>query len=173
MRRQKKKSEVLEPRDNRFVAEFLKSGNATASAEIAGFGHAWAHNAAYRLLRRQPIVDRIKKAQEEVMKEAKYDLKAAMDQAQEAIEFAKLSPQGANAYVKAVELRAKLSGLLIERTEITTTPFSINIGRYDTPKVIESEVVDTVMKLTHDQNEKRKNEENEEQELLDQGEDVI
>jgi hypothetical protein len=48
---------------------------------------------------------------------ARYDIAVAMQEANEVIEFAK-KKGNAMAYCKAVELRAKLSGLLIDRVQV-------------------------------------------------------
>lgn len=50
---------------------------------------------------------------------ASYVVGTAMDEALDGMEFAKAT-KNATAYVKAVELRAKLSGLLIDKVEVFT-----------------------------------------------------
>jgi hypothetical protein len=50
---------------------------------------------------------------------AAYDFARAMQEAQEVIDFAKLN-KNAMAYFKAVEHRAKLNGLLIDKVEVVT-----------------------------------------------------
>lgn len=60
-----------------------------------------------------------------------HNLEKAMAEAEEAMRFAK-ETENANAYVKAVEHRAKLNGLLVDRQEVKQVGFTIQIaGIYD------------------------------------------
>lgn len=56
----------------------------------------------------------LEKAKARAIETVKLTVEKALDEAQEAIEFAKKT-DNANAYVKAVELRAKISGLLEDK----------------------------------------------------------
>ena len=59
---------------------------------------------------------------------AVYDLATAMREAEDVCAFAKLH-KNAMAYCKGTELRAKLSGLLIERVEIATVDLTDALAR--------------------------------------------
>lgn len=61
------------------------------------------------------------------VKAAAYNIDAAMKECEDAIEFAR-ETENANAYVKAVELKSKLQGLLVEKHQIQQVPFTISIG---------------------------------------------
>lgn len=75
---------------------------------------------------------------------AAYNADVAMNECESAILFAK-ETGNANAYVKAVELKSKLKGLLVEKVDMRQVGFQIQIGGItDKPeKVVESEVVAT------------------------------
>lgn len=56
-----------------------------------------------------------------------YNAEQAMLEAEEAMQFAR-ETENANAFVKAIELRSKLKGLLIEKHQVQQVGFQINIG---------------------------------------------
>ena len=117
----------LNPRQERFVAEYLKDGNASRAAVAAGYSPKAAKDRGWNLLHESPaVMNALEIARKEVAEKSKYNLEKAMNEAQEAIDFAKQT-ENANAYVKAVELRSKLNGLLIEKHDVRTVGFSINI----------------------------------------------
>lgn len=114
-----------------FVKELLKTkGNATQAARNIGLGSDKTPHAkeASRLMQQAGTKALIAKATDALMAEGIYNLKIAMKEAEEAIEFARQT-KNANAYVKAVELRSKLNGLLIERVEQRTSGFQVLISR--------------------------------------------
>jgi hypothetical protein len=121
---------------SRFVAEYLKDGNATRAANAAGYSVKNKSDMGYRLLKRcAQVKEAIEQARKEVQVKAKYNLEAAMNECDDAIEFAKSSPTGANAYVKAVELKAKLNGLLEDKGSVGPS-FNIVINGVDQPKIV-------------------------------------
>ncbi len=69
---------------------------------------------AYDWVRHPVVVAEIDKIKEELRKKTGYDLEYAMAEAEDAKQFAKQT-NNANAVVKAVELKTKLNGLLIEK----------------------------------------------------------
>lgn len=74
-----------------------------------------------------PIVKAlVAEAQKAVQAKINYGLEQAMQEAQDAIEFAKKT-ENANAYVKAVELRTKLNGLLVEKLDVRQSGFTLNV----------------------------------------------
>lgn len=76
----------------------------------------------------------IQKRIEELQEKTGYGLEVSMAEAAEGMELARTS-KNANAFVKAVELRAKLNQLLVEKHEFTgMAPFSLQIvGLGQTP----------------------------------------
>lgn len=118
-----------------FVAAYIKHGNSAQAAREAGYSEASAKSAG-KLLRKDPrIIAMIERAQAKVInqavKEASLTLEQAMKEAEEAMNFAMLM-KNAGAYVKAVEHRAKLSGLLIDRVDMSqNVNFRIVIGGID------------------------------------------
>ena len=74
-------------------------------------------NKAYLLMRKDDIRTRIEELRKPVVEKLQYDLEQAMSEAAEAFVVAKGKENG-GAMVAAVQLRAKLNGLLIERREV-------------------------------------------------------
>ena len=62
------------------------------------------------------------------MKAAVYDLTTAMKECEDVIAFAR-QHKNSMAYCKAVELRAKLSGLLIEKVEVVSVDLTDALAR--------------------------------------------
>lgn len=125
-------SRKLTPRQALFVSEYLKDSNGSRAAIAAGYSPLAAKQRAYELLHNSPeVVAEVDAARSELARAGVYNLKHAMDEADAAIRFAKETKNG-NAFVKAVELKAKLSGLLIDRKDVRTlSGFKINIAGVD------------------------------------------
>jgi len=88
------------------------------AARAAGFSESYA-KAINKFLPRFPhIMAAVGEIRRAVCDQVKYDLATAMTQAGEDREFA-YREKNPNAAVKASELRSKLSGLLIDRIEVT------------------------------------------------------
>lgn len=116
----------LNPKQLQFVAEYLKCGVGAQAARSAGYSKSGASAAASVMLRNPLVQAEITKVQAEVMDEAKYGLLKALAEAEEARQNAKLT-ENAAAEVKAVELKSKLSGLLVEKSEVKSVGFTIQI----------------------------------------------
>ncbi len=107
----------LNPKQAVFVAEYLKDSNGSRAAIAAGYSKHSASQVAYRLLNLSPaVMEAVKEARAIAMRKCEYSAEVAMREAEEAIEFAK-ETKNANALVKAVELRARLNGLIIDRID--------------------------------------------------------
>lgn len=91
----------------------MKDGNAARAAQAVGYTAAHSHN----LMRDPYVVEALEKARKRSQEVCDYNATQAMKEANDAIEFA-ISTENANAYVKAVELRAKLQGLLVEKVDL-------------------------------------------------------
>lgn len=117
----------LSPKQIEFLKHYLATGNGMQSALKAGYAKGNASRTASLLINHNPAFQKaLKAAREEAIKDGSYNLKKAMAEADEAISFAK-ETENANAFVKAVELKAKLNGLLIEKHELIRVPLEINI----------------------------------------------
>ena len=106
---------------NHRQADYIKARSAgmspTEAARAAGYTEAYAKEAARRLDSHPLLRQEIEGIQAEVRTRAVYSLETAMGEAKDAMEFAH-KQKNAMAYCKAVELRSKLSGLLIDRVHI-------------------------------------------------------
>jgi phage terminase small subunit len=92
--------------------------------------------AASRLMADSKVSARVQELRAPVVAELQYDLKAAMLEAEDALKVAK-SREQAGAMVAAVQLRAKLNGLLIEKREDVTDPLKKAIGNMPAEKAQE------------------------------------
>lgn len=118
------------------TAKLTAKQEAFCQAIVSGMSQADAYRAAYnasnmkppsvqvnasKLMANAKVALRVKELRAPVMEELRYDLKAAMEEAKEAFEVAKRKENG-GAMVAAATLRAKLNGLLVDRSEIRTGP---------------------------------------------------
>lgn len=102
----------------RLYAENIARGlDSPAAAKSAGYSDSFAKVAAYRLGKKPEVAQAIASIQTEGRRLACYDVTVAMREANDAAAFARAN-KNSMALVKAVELRAKLSGLLIDRVEV-------------------------------------------------------
>lgn len=129
----------LRPREASFVQEYLKHGVASVAAVAAGYAKSNAKNAGWRLLHKnEAIAAAISDARKSLVEKGQYNLEKAMIEAEEAMKFAR-ETENANAFTKAVELRSKLNGLLVEKHDVRQVGFQIQISGIDFPKKIEEE----------------------------------
>lgn len=118
----------------KFVAEYLRHSNGKAAAIAAGYSEDRAASTASELLAKHPaVIEAVSAARKSLVAEGTYNLKMAMDEAKAAMDFAK-ETENANAYTKAVELRSKLNGLLIEKHAHTMVGFHVSVGGIDFSK---------------------------------------
>ena len=116
IKRIRAKRKQISPQQMRY-AEYRAQGlSQTESAAKAGYAH---RGGAYKAERNPMVVEYLAEVKRNVQVQAAYIVTTAMDEAKEGMIFAK-ETENAAAYVKAVELRAKLSGLLIDRVEVFT-----------------------------------------------------
>lgn len=105
----------LNPRQEIFVAEYLRHGNGAKAAAAAGYSEKNAKNIACKLINHSPAVAAALAARRKaVEKAAEYNLERAMAECEEAAAFA-VASKNAMALVKVVELKSRLNGLLIEK----------------------------------------------------------
>jgi hypothetical protein len=124
----------LTPQQMVFVSEYLRTGEAESSARYAGYSQCGTMG-RYLLNECHAVKKELEERRKEIRKATEYTSTLAMEEAKEAMAFAKLT-ENANAYVKAVELRSKLSGLLIDKLDARIGSFSIHIDGLDQPAAL-------------------------------------
>lgn len=128
----------LRTKHAKFVEHYLKTGNGAQSAKIAGYSEKNAAQRASILLKSPQIQLALKEARAGSIVASSYSLDVAMKETDDCIEFARAT-KNANAMIKAIELKTKLNGLLIEKHEVKQAGFIINItGIDDIPKLQEA-----------------------------------
>jgi len=109
--------EYLTGKQRKYVQHIATGMESRAAARTAGYSESFSRVAAFRFGKKPAVAAAIAAIRAEGMKAAVYDLTRAMEEAAEVIEFAKKN-RNAMAYFKAVQHRAALSGLLIDRLEL-------------------------------------------------------
>jgi hypothetical protein len=126
---------ALTPRQARFVEAYARPGlkhgepclNAAEAARVAGYGHKRADNTAFKLLRNPKVRAAVDALRAEVAERAGYTAEKAMGELDDVITHA-LKTENASAHGKAVELRMRLAGLLIERVDTRIVGgFAVNV----------------------------------------------
>lgn len=108
----------------RYIQLVASGKDSRAAAREVGYSNSYAEVIATRCRKNPEVAAAVEAIRTEGRTIAAYDLAAAMKEADEAAAFAK-KHKNPMANVKAVELRAKLSGLLVERVEV----FDMNLRR--------------------------------------------
>lgn len=101
----------------KFLDAYAVSHNATDAAMSVGYTKSSAPQMARRTLENPRAVEYLSSLQQGSRAIVSYDIATAMRESLEVIQFAK-EKGNAMAYFKAVEHRAKLSGLLIDRIQV-------------------------------------------------------
>lgn len=100
-----------------FVDAYVKTRVGTTAACSAGLTKKSALSSGSRLKKDPEVAKAINDAEKLSPTAAAYNLEKAMVEAEEAKQFAEQT-SNANAYVKAIELKAKLAGLLEDKSKI-------------------------------------------------------
>lgn len=132
--RKKRKYTRLPARKAEVAAAIASSKNQSEAAKKLGVTRQ-----AVQVQMKDPTIQAaIEDARKSVGEAAKYGLEEAMRECDEAIQFSILT-ENANARVKAIELKMKLRGLLIEKHQhMGLAPLSINISGIDQTKEVEA-----------------------------------
>ncbi len=109
----KKDPNDLPERWRRIVARVAVGEEWSAAAKAEGCSEPYSRVIHTRMKKHPTVAKAIQEIQAEGRKLAVYDLATAMKEAEEVITFAK-GTKNAMAYFKAVEHRARLSGLLVD-----------------------------------------------------------
>ena len=126
---------ALPPRKAAFVKHYLEHGNGAQAAAAAGYSAHTnaAKSRAWVLLHRDKKVMRaVELAQHTLAEAAQYDAQAAMAELETAMQFAR-ETNNATALARCIELRAKITGLMIERHQVETSEGSL-IGAMETAR---------------------------------------
>lgn len=107
----------MTPKQEVYVANLSRGMDSRAAAKAAGFSPSYSAVAAYRLKTKPAVAEALAEIRQEGREQAVFGIVQAMAEADSAAQFARLH-KNPMAFVKAVELRAKLSGLLIEKIEV-------------------------------------------------------
>src|SRR6185369_15068226 len=121
-------ADTLTNKQRLYVENISRGLSSREAALAAGYSPSFSRVAAHRLGKKSEVSKAIESIQAEGRKVAVYDLATAMKEAEDVCAFAKLH-KNAMAYCKGTELRAKLSGLLIERVEIATVDLTAALER--------------------------------------------
>lgn len=109
---------TLTPRQAAFVQAYaVGDKTATQAAIDAGYSAKSARAQTYDLLRHPGVKAELDRIRERITEKTVYDAAAAFNEAGEGIELARKSGN-AHALVKAVELRARLHGLLTDKLQV-------------------------------------------------------
>lgn len=114
----------LSQKQRLFIAELQKGANGADAAKAAGYSPHAAKFQAYRLLQNELVRAELDKVRQNLAAATEYNGERCMAELDSAIAFAKEHKQ-ANAVVKAVELRARLAGLLREKVDVTVERIDI------------------------------------------------
>lgn len=132
----KAKRLALTPRQQAFVEAYARPStvngqgalNAAAAARAAGYSHRRADSTAHQLLKIPKVAAAVAAIRAEVAERAGYTVERCMRELEKGMTFA-LSTENASAYVRAVELRGKLAGLIVDRMDarLLVGQFSITV----------------------------------------------
>lgn len=88
--------------------------------DAGGMKPETVQNKAYQLMKRGEVRARIEELRKPVVEKLQYGLEQAMQEAEEALSLAR-EMQKAGQMVAAIQLRAKLNGLLVEKMQVDAT----------------------------------------------------
>jgi hypothetical protein len=109
----------LNPRQEKFVCFFLQGLSATESAVRAGFTKSYAKGAAGGLLKIDKVARAIRDEQAKLRAKTMFDVAQAFVEIDTCIkDFRASEHPNQIAIIKSVELKCKLSGLLVDKLEV-------------------------------------------------------
>lgn len=115
----------LNQRQRQFIAEIQKGATGVRAAIAAGYSPRTAKHAAYQLLHENKLVRaELEKVRQQLSELTEYNGERCADDCDKGMEFA-LRTENANAYVRAVELKARLNGLLRDKLDVTVERIDI------------------------------------------------
>ena len=129
-------NEALNPRQDRFVDEYLLDGNGTQAAIKAGFSAATAAQQASRLLRNVKIQQAIAGRQRQLAEKRQWDRERVVAEAETNLYAAREAKQFGSAN-GALELIGRVTGLLNEKQQqqsVTVTKITVITTDASTPR---------------------------------------
>jgi hypothetical protein len=121
-------TDALTERQRQYAQHLARGMNSRQAALAAGYSESFSRVAMHRLGKKPEVAKAVEDIRKKGREMAVYGLLEAMQEADSAAAFAKLH-KNPMANVKACELRAKLSGLLIERVEVATVDLTGSLQR--------------------------------------------
>jgi hypothetical protein len=116
----------LTTKQRAFIAAYQTGISATQAVIQAGYSKHSARHIAHTLMHDNKLVRaELDKVSHALAEAAEYNGERCMAELDEAIAFAVQTKQP-NAYVKAIELRARLAGLLRDKVDVTVERIDIN-----------------------------------------------
>lgn len=125
-------------KQQRFVEYYCLNGNAAAAAREAGYSHKRAEAAAHIMKKIPAVATAIATYRADVARRAEYTVDKAMTELEQAMKFAK-DTENASAFTRAVELRARIAGVLVDRLDarVAVGSFCIVMHGLPAPGVID------------------------------------
>lgn len=125
-----------------FIAAYIANGGVAAeAARTAGYSAGNSRKTGSRLLRDPDVAARIEAARKEIQTASGYDARAAVAELDRNISLARAN-KADMAVARLIELKLKVHGLLVDRTEIASRgTLVIRISGIDDPPPIDAEVV--------------------------------
>lgn len=120
----------LTPRKVAFATALAAGASQADAARSAGYSGKNARGQGYKLMSDPRVKALVEQLQAELRARTQYTAEKAMDEAEEALNKARTT-DNATAMVSAVQLRAKISGLLVDRVDARVASFAVNIVGID------------------------------------------
>ncbi len=108
----------LTPKQQKFIAAWQTGIDGTHAAIGAGYSRKSARYTAYHLLNENTaVMAEVAKVREQLAEDAKYNGEKCMAECDAGLAFAKAT-NNANALARLIELKAKLTGLLVQKIDL-------------------------------------------------------
>jgi hypothetical protein len=108
----------LTPKQQKFIAAWQTGIDGTHAAIGAGYSRKSARYTAYHLLNENAaVMAEVAKVRKQLAEDAKYNGEKCMAECDEGLAFAKAT-NNANALARLIELKAKLTGLLVQKIDL-------------------------------------------------------
>jgi hypothetical protein len=108
----------LTPKQQKFIAAWQTGIDGTHAAIGAGYSRKSARYTAYHLLNENAaVMAEVAKVRGQLAEDAKYNGEKCMAECDEGLAFAKAT-NNANALARLIELKAKLTGLLVQKIDL-------------------------------------------------------
>lgn len=118
-------AQQLTQRQRRFIAELQKGVSGAQAAIAAGYSPRTAKHAAHQLMHDNKLVmAELEKVRQNLAAATEYNGERCMADCDKGMDFA-MRTDNANAFIRAVELKAKVTGVLREKIDITVERIDI------------------------------------------------